>query len=161
MIWHVSIKLRSSKGCIVCYESVFGGGVFFDWLFGVFSFPLTTFSHLCNVVHFTCLTAIWGWKDFAEVLRDIRKEPYCWDSASFCSESDSNSSGSFAGVSTFLIWFTVASLVSRGLSEIDVKYPGLLTPPLEWSWIFGLKEEMTLSNTTIWQRRRTLISPNC
>ena len=55
-----------------------------------------------------------------------KKEPHCWDSDSFCFESDSSSSGSFAGVSTFLIWFTVTSFVSgllfcrvsRGLSEI-------------------------------------------
>ena len=168
MIWHISIKLRTSKDSKGFFKSVVVG-VFacqlFMWYFLVFSHGV--FVSISNGDSST-KTLLLIVCNFRAVLRscreDIKKEPHCWDSVSFCSES-----GSFAGVSAFLIWFTVASFVSgslfcrasRGLSEIDVKYPGLLTPPLEWSWIFGLKEEMTLSNTTIWQRRRTLISSNC
>lgn len=133
MIWHVSIKLRTSKGFIGFFKRVVAG-VFvyqlFMWHFLVFSHGVfVSVSNGDNSTK-TLLLIVCNFRAVERGCREgTKKEPHCLDSNSFCFESVSNSSGSFAGVSTFLTSLPVVSLisdsfvcvVSRGLSEIDVK----------------------------------------
>ncbi len=112
MIWHVSIKLRTSKGFKGFFKNVV------EW---VFAFQLFMWYFLVFFHGVFISISKWGqlnqnitshsvqlqgcWKRLS---RRYKKEPHCWDSDSFCFESDSTRQVLLQVFLRFLLHYTLS-----------------------------------------------------